>query len=284
MIELMLMAGAGCAALAATLATVSLVRLLTDGAQFYRRRMFNRLVDDLRNAFIQMSATRVLIMSVAAILLVAALGYLFGGMSFAVSAALFAGLGPPWVLHRFKLRRTRAFVLQLPDCLSAMSSSLRGGSNLARALDLAAVQQPAPINQELSVVLSEYRLGRPLQDALDDMARRIRCQEVTLVNAAINIARTVGGNLADTFDNLAETLREKAQVEGKIEALTAMGKMQGWVIASLPFLLAAVLYKQEPDGMRALLSEPVGWVTLGVLSGMLVLAGFMIRRIVSIDV
>ena len=284
MADLSMLAGVACAGIGAGLTVISLQRLLTDGAQVYQQRVVTRLGEDLKNAFIYMRAGRLLLFSIALVALAAAGGWVAGGALGSLAASIVAAVAPPLALFRFKKRRARKFVLQLPDCLNAMSSSLRGGSNLARAMDLAAAQQPAPISQELSVVLSEYRLGRELRQALDDMAKRVRCPEVTLLNAAINIARTVGGNLADTFDNLADTLREKAQVEGKIEALTAMGKMQGWVVASLPFFLAAVLYKQEPEGMRALLFEPVGWLTLSVLLVMILVAILMIQRIVSIDV
>lgn len=269
---------------AGAMAILSLQRLLTDGTRMYRKRVVYRLGEDLKNAFIYMSAVRLLLLSILAIAVAVVAGWAAGGAWGAIAAGLTATVAPPWLLGAIKRRRTRRFALQLPDCLNAMSSSLRGGSNLARALDLAAAQQPAPISQELSVVLSEYRLGRGLEQALEDMAKRIQCQEVTLVNAAINIARTVGGNLADTFDNLAGTLREKAQVEAKIAALTTMGKMQGWVIAVLPFFLAAVLYKQEPDAMQALIFEPMGWLTLSILFVMILVAGLMIRKIVSIDV
>lgn len=277
------LAAAGAAA-AGILLLITLQRLMTDGVRVYERRVIGSLGKDLRNAFVSMSPARLLFLSLIAVAGAGALGSVAGGWIAGVAAALFTGVLPPWLWHRYKDRRTRRFVLQLPDCLNAMSSSLRGGCHLSRAMELAAAQQPVPVSQELSVVLSEYRLGRDLDDALGDMAARVRCGEVVLLNAAINIARTVGGNLADTLDNLAETLREKAQVEGKIEALTAMGKMQGWVVASLPFFLAAVLYKQEPRGMRALLDEPLGWATLGVLLVMLSVAVLMIRRIVRIDV
>lgn len=284
MVESGMLAAIGCAGVGAALVVISVQRLVTDGAQVYQRRVVTRLGEDLKNAFIYMSPGRLLLFSVVTVTLAAAAGWAAGGVLGSAAAALLASVAPPLLWHRFKTRRVRKFVLQLPDCLNAMSSSLRGGSNLARAMDLAAAQQPAPISQELSVVLSEYRLGRELDQALNDMANRVRCSEVTLVNTAINIARTVGGNLADTFDNLADTLREKAQVEGKIEALTAMGKMQGWVVASLPFFLAAVLYRQEPEGMRALFFEPVGWLTLSIVLVMILVAALMIRRIVSIDV
>ncbi len=284
MTDYILIAALATSAAALILGILAAQRLLTDGAHFYRDRVVVRLTDDLKNAFIRMSVARLIALSGVGVCAAGLIGWLIIGTATGVVASLLAVSLPPWLVAVVKRRRLKRFVLQLPDCLNAMSSSLRGGSNLARAMELAAEQQPAPISQEFSVVLSEYRLGRGMEDALQAMADRVRCQEVALMNAAINISRAVGGNLADTFDSLAKTLREKAQVEGKIAALTAMGKMQGWVIALLPFFLGAVLYKQEPEGMTALVSEPIGWLTLAVLVVMLLVALFMVHRIVSIDV
>ena len=78
------------------------------------------------------------------------------------------------------------------------------------------------------------------------------------MNSAIAISQSVGGNLADTLDTLADTLREKAQVEGKIDALTSQGRMQGWVASLLPVGVALMLNKQEPEAMRVLYTEPIG--------------------------
>jgi tight adherence protein B len=147
-----------------------------------------------------------------------------------------------------------------------------------------AEQQPPPISQEFMVILSEYKMGRPLEDSLMDMYKRINRQEVDLLISAISISRSVGGNLADTLETLAKTLREKAQIEGKIDALTSMGRMQGWVVGLIPVAVMLMLRKQEPEGMNALFNEPIGWITLAGIALLMFIAVMMIRKIVNIDI
>ena len=101
---------------------------------------------------------------------------------------------------------------------------------------------------------------------------------------AISISRSVGGNLADTLETLAKTLREKAQIEGKINALTAMGRMQGWVVGLMPVAVMLMLRHQEPEGMKALFNEPIGWATMVVIGILMAVAAMMIRKIVNIDI
>ena len=116
------------------------------------------------------------------------------------------------------------------------------------------------------------------------MQARIPRPELELMNGAINISRSVGGNLADTLESLAMTLNETVAVEGKINALTAMGRMQGWVVSLVPAVIAVALYLMNPDSIRPLFTELHGWITLGIVIVMMTLAVIMIRKIVNIDV
>jgi tight adherence protein B len=175
-------------------------------------------------------------------------------------------------------------VYQLPDALLALASALRAGCTLSRGLELMAERQPAPLNQEFTIVLAEYRVGRPLAESLDDMHRRIAAPELQLMNTAINVSRRVGGNLADTLESLARTLQEKAHVEAKIDALTSMGRAQGWVVGLLPIFIGLVLYQQQPERMSLLFTQWYGWIVLGVVAAMMTVAAWMIRKIVNIDV
>lgn len=181
-------------------------------------------------------------------------------------------------------RRRLKIVNQLPDVLLMLGSSLRAGTSLQIALDIAIRETPAPLSQELGVVVREQRLGLALEDALESMAARLKLDEVELVVAAMTIARDVGGNLAETFDRLANTLRQKATMEGKIRALTSQGKLQGLIVGSLPLFLMLVLSYMQPDAMAPLFNSLIGWLVLVVI-GVLELIGFlMIKKIVTIDV
>jgi tight adherence protein B len=172
----------------------------------------------------------------------------------------------------------------LPDALHALSAALRSGVSLPKGLEQLASWQPAPLSQEFGLVLSEYQIGRDLGDALDNMYGRIGGAELELMNGAIKISRAVGGNLADTLESLAVTLAEKLSVEGKIAALTAMGKLQGWVVSLVPLLVGVALYLLDPAQIEPLFTELHGWITLGIITVLMTLAVFMIRKIVNIDV
>jgi tight adherence protein B len=161
---------------------------------------------------------------------------------------------------------------------------MRSGANLTRGLEQLASWQPAPLRQEFSQVLSEYQIGRDLGESLENLHRRINKPEVELTTGAINISRQVGGNLADTLESLAETLAEKITIEGKIKALTAMGRMQGWVVTAVPLFMGLAMYLTNPEQIMPLFTESGGWVILIVISIMMMLAVFTIRKIVNIDV
>jgi len=194
-------------------------------------------------------------------------------------------ISPPRILSLFlKRRRQKAFIAQLPDALQGLASSLRAGTNLTKGLELISRRQPEPLREEFALLLSRQRLGDTLETALNDLAKRIPAEEVGLFRSAVIVSHQVGGDLASTLDMLAATLRERAQVEDRITALTAMGRMQGRVMCLLPVAIGLMLYFQQPDVMVRLFTEPLGWVVIGLASVMMAIASVSIRRIVAIDV
>ena len=133
-------------------------------------------------------------------------------------------------------------------------------------------------------MLREQRLGVTLDEALGSLERRMGGDDLRLFTAAARIAGDSGGNLAETLERLADTIRRKLTVEGKIRALTAQGRLQGWIMTSLPVAVAAALFAIEPQDMAPLLSTWQGWMVCGVI-GVLELAGLVfIRRIMDIDI
>ena len=116
------------------------------------------------------------------------------------------------------------------------------------------------------------------------MAQRLNTEEIDLFVSAVSIAREVGGNLSETLDRLASSLRTKLAMEGKIRALTSQGKLQGIIVGLLPVFLAAILYVMDPVAMRPLFTTLYGWGVMGALFVMLMLGAFFIRKIVTIDV
>jgi tight adherence protein B len=250
----------------------------------YRSSFIQSIGSRLTRSFILTNPRSLFLISVVLASLGGASAYaLIGPAGFVAAACL--SLIAPWLFARhITNRRRQRFVYQLPDALLALASAMRAGCNLSRGLELMAERQPAPLCQEFTIVLAEYRVGRPLAESLDELHRRIGAPELQLMNTAVSVSRRVGGNLADTLESLARTLQEKAHVEAKIDALTSMGRAQGWVVGLLPIFIGLVLYQQQPERMSLMFTQWYGWMVLGVVAAMMTAAAWMIRKIVNIDV
>ncbi|HEY0942439.1 MAG TPA: type II secretion system F family protein [Steroidobacter sp.] len=269
-----------CATLAATLLAMFIMKVVSS----YRRSFIAEIGTSLKQNFLLTNPRSLFLMSSALTVIAGSLALALAGPVAFVTATI-ASLAGPWLLaKRLAARRRMQFVYQLPDALLALASALRAGCNLMRGLELMASRQPAPLSQEFSIVLAEQRVGRPLAESLDDLRRRVGAPELDLMNTAMNVSRRVGGNLADTLESLARTLQEKAHVEGKIDALTSMGRAQGWVVGLLPIFIGLVLYAQQPERMSLLFTQWYGWVVLTIVAAMMAVAAWMIRKIIHIDV
>jgi tight adherence protein B len=141
-----------------------------------------------------------------------------------------------------------------------------------------------PLSQEFSMLLAEQRLGVDFDVALSNMEKRLPVPDFVLLVAAMRITREVGGNFAEILESLSNTLRRKHEMEGKINALTAQGRMQGIVMAALPLFLMAILTFMEPEAMAPLYNTMMGWATLVVVFVMIFIGYMGIRKIVNIDV
>jgi tight adherence protein B len=269
-----------CASIAALLVAALILRLVLS----YRRSFIAGIGASLQQSFVLTNPRSLFAISLVMTIAIGSLAYVWGGPVGLVSTSIASVIGPWLIAKRITEQRRKRFVYQLPDALVALSSALRAGSNLSRGLELMAARQPAPLSQEFSIVLAEHRVGRPLSDSLDDLRRRVGSPELDLMNTAMNVSRRVGGNLADTLESLAKTLQEKAHMEGKIDALTSMGRAQGWVVGMLPVFIGFVLYQQQPARMSLLFTQWYGWIVLATVAAMMTLAAWMIRKIVRIDV
>jgi tight adherence protein B len=148
-----------------------------------------------------------------------------------------------------------------------------------------------PISTEFGRVIREVNLGLPLDQALTNMTRRVRSEDLELMTTAIGIHHTVGGNLAEILDSIAFTIRERVRIKGEIRTLTAQQRMSGYVVGFLPIGLVGVLALIAPTFMEPMLRKPPE--LFGLPAGVIILAigafmmfmGFMfIRRIIDIEV
>jgi tight adherence protein B len=184
---------------------------------------------------------------------------------------------------RRSLRR-QAFGRQLPDALQAIGNSLRAGFGFNQGMTVVANDLPAPISVEFARALREMNLGSTVDDVLQTMARRMQSVDFDLAVAGILINRQVGGNLAELLDNIVTTIRERVKLKAFIRVLTAQQRLSAWVVVAVPPVVLVVLFL----GMRAytsyLLVTRVGQIMLVGALCLQLIGGYIIRRIVSIDV
>jgi tight adherence protein B len=198
---------------------------------------------------------------------------------------------PRFWLNRRKGSRLNAFNKQLPDTITLLANALRAGSSFLQAIELVVRESRPPISTEFARVIREVNLGLPFEQAMENMVRRVRSDDLELMATAITIQHQVGGNLAEILDSIAFTIRERVRIKGEINTLTAQQRMSGYVVGFLPIGLAAFLFIAAPafteplfDNRVSLLGLPAGVIILAI-GGIMMFIGFMlIRRIVDIEV
>lgn len=272
-------------ALCAMLLLMVGVRVFAKASNDYRKAFTDKTTASLRDLFLFLDSETLYRLNVALIALATMLVWLASGVwVLAIIAGIVAAFLPKAAFSILRKRRMEMFVLQLPEALLSISGAMKAGASLVQAMEVMVAETKGPIAQEFGLFLRELRVGVTYDDALGNLVERVPNEELRLVVAGMRISREIGGNLAETLARLSDTLRKKIEMEGKIKALTAQGRMQGIVMALLPIFLGVVLYYMEPEHMRRLFTEPFGWATIAVVVIVEALGYFFIRKIVNIDV
>ena len=214
-----------------------------------------------------------------------------GSPVFLLVGILIGFMLPRFWLGRRKNGRLGAFNKQLPDTITLIANALRAGSSFLQPIELVVRESRPPISTEFGRVIREVNLGLPFDQALENMVRRVRSDDLELMATAISIQHQVGGNLAEILDSIAYTIRERVRIKGEIRTLTAQQRLSGYVVAGLPIGLAAFLFVAAPGFMAPMFLKPpeIMGLPAGVIilmfGGFMMFLGFMfIRKIVDIEV
>ena len=253
--------------------------------QAWRERFTRETGFHLRELFLFVDPARLYVLNLALTLLGALTAWLLSGsLMIALMATIVLALTPRGVLRWLRTRRIERIEQQLPDALQMLAGTARAGLSLPAAMRQVSAELTPPLQQELLLVQHEQRLGVSLDDALENLARRVPAQPVKLMVSAMRIANETGGGLAETLERTANTLRSQQAMELKILALTAQGKLQAWVVGLLPMFLLWVLNRMEPAAMSQLWTTQLGWGVLAAVLVMEFIGVLLIRRIVAIDI
>jgi tight adherence protein B len=210
---------------------------------------------------------------------------LTGGDLLLVVVALGAGVVVPWMyLGRKQSRRLKAFNSQLAGTLQLLAGSLQAGLSVAQGMDTIVREGAEPVAGEFRRALVETRLGVQIEDALESMAERMMSEDFKWTVMAIRIQREVGGNLAELLLTVAATLREREYLRRQVKSLSAEGRFSAYILLALPPLI--VLYELTTNGayLSPLFHDPIGWVMIVAMCGLMSLGAFTMQRLIKLEV
>jgi len=221
-------------------------------------------------------------------LLVAAVGLCIGSFKLGPLGAIGGGcVGlfiPYWILKFKKKRRLKKFEKQLPEALDLLARGLKAGHAFASGLQLVAAEMENPIGIEFFKTFKEYNHGLDLNTALLNLCHRMDLRDLRYFTTAVMIQRETGGNLTEILEKIASLIRERFKLRNQIKALTAEGRLSGWVLMALPPAMAAIIFRVNHDYIMLLVNHPLGrMMTMSALVFQ-VLGILCIRKIVNIKV
>ena len=249
---------------------------------FGHRRQWRNLQLLLERADLPLRTVEFAWMLVGCSFTLAMLAAITGRSSLVILAMFLFGAFVPYLVVSFKAkRRMRAFEDQLPDLLITMAASLKAGHSFKQGIQTLVDEGQEPASKELSRVITDTRLGRPMEDALQETADRIGSKNFSFVITAVNIQRQVGGSLAGLFDMVADTVRDRQQFARKIRSLTAMGRASAYVLIGLPFFIALAITLMNPTYMDPLYHSHTGHMLMIFGVTMMAFGSLLLQKIVS---
>ena len=243
----------------------------------------NAVYKELQAADIKMRPEEFLLIWILLIFLPGSLVVLFTGKTMVSIALIIAGLAGPIVYVKGKQKsRVKAFEEQLSDALMICCSCLRSGLSFTQAMETIAKDMDAPISTEFSLTIQEMNMGYSMDEALENLGRRMKSKYVELMVSAVLVQRQTGGNLSRILENIADTIKEKMKLKKQLKTATASGRMSGLIVGAMPVILLVLFTLINNDMMKVLYTEPRGFILLGVIAGLELMAFVSIKRITTV--
>lgn len=169
-----------------------------------------------------------------------------------------------WLLKRQYVSRQKAFEKQLCDAIQVISNAMKSGYSFFQALTRVVEDSPDPLASSFAQVVKEMSLGKAMENAFEQLLETYPIEDLQLMVSAILIQKEIGGNLADILDTMLETLRERQRIASEVSALTAQGRLSGWIVSLLPFAIGLFLFFINPTYIALLFTTLAGRVMLGL--------------------
>jgi tight adherence protein B len=208
-----------------------------------------------------------------------------GAPLLSLGVGLVVGAGLPHMVVNFLIkRRTTAFTNKFPDGIELLVRGLRSGLPVSETLGVVATEVPGPVGEEFKLVTERMKIGKTMEDALQETADRLNTAEFSFFCITLAIQRETGGNLAETLSNLADVLRKRAQMKLKIRAMSSESKASAYIVGSLPFIVFGMIYWINPKYLGGFFTDDRLIVT--GLGGMvwMSLGAFIMAKMVSFEI
>ncbi|MEW6441498.1 MAG: type II secretion system F family protein [bacterium] len=253
---------------------------------YYQSRYLRGVSRTLETMFIFLNPRRILNISILVMCLVFVLTLVITRLNVLASIIMaLIGLLVPRILLNFSMRKRRKqFEDQFIQGLEYLSSSVKAGLSLVQAMESLVENSKPPLSQEFDLLLREYRIGIPLNEALQNLGRRVDSEELNLMVFSTIITRELGGDISEIFDHLAEVIRSRHRVMERIDTLTAQGRLQAFVCGAIPFVLYGLLFLWQPEYLKPLFHTFAGRIALYAVILFQVMVIVMVRRLVNIRV
>jgi len=207
------------------------------------------------------------------------------GQPFIMLGCAGAGMAMPWgYLYYRKWHRLGEIQRQLPDSLELIGRALRAGHALFVGMKMVGSEMRDPIAGEFQRGFDEISMGVSVPESLSHMADRVELMDVKFFVTSVNIQRETGGNLAEIIDSLGRLIRKRFELNMKVRALSAEGRISAVVLMSLPIGLAVVLHLVNPEYLEPLFTDPMGQTMVTVAVTMMILGGIVMKRMIAIKV
>ncbi|HVJ04451.1 MAG TPA: type II secretion system F family protein [Candidatus Saccharimonadales bacterium] len=180
--------------------------------------------------------------------------------------------------------RLTKFATVLPDAIDLMGRALRAGHAVTAAIEMVAREIPDPVGMEFRRVFEEQNFGIPLREALLHLAQRVPVPDLHFLVTAMLVQKETGGNLAEVLDKAGAVIRERSRLLGQLRIYTAQGRMTGWILGLLPFIVFGLMNFLNPGYARIMIEDPMGRKAIWLGLGLMAIGVWMIRKIVDIKV
>lgn len=191
---------------------------------------------------------------------------------------------PGMIARTIHKRFMDKFDKQFIDGLNLITNAMRAGSSFPQALEFMVAEMKEPLSEIFGETLREFKLGVSMGEALENTTKRVPSKELRMAITSINIARETGGNLGEILSRITFTMRERNKLKGKVNSLTAQGKMSGMIVAAAPFLMMAVMSLIAPEMMAPLFNTLPGYIMVTMIIIMVAMGWVVILKIINIEI